>query len=82
MNIVDMVDSPGFNPSTNSGRGDWSLRDVSSGKVTLDDWWGKPECAEHGAMNLVSKDLTIWRCIECGRGAYDLDAGQSPIPWS
>ena len=68
-----MINSPGFNPSTNSGRGDWSLRDVSYGNVKLDRWWYKPECIDHGAMNLVNVEGTIWRCLNCGRACYDMD---------
>lgn len=73
MRIVDMVDSPEFNMETNSGRGEWSLRDVSTHKVSLDDVWNKPSCTEHGAMNCVSSDRSIWRCLNCGRSCYDLD---------
>lgn len=76
--IIDMADSPGFNPSTNSGRGDWSLHDVTNGDVFLDNWWGKPTCIDHGVMNCVSKDRTIWRCIECGRGAFDIQRHEDP----
>lgn len=79
MRLVDIANSPNFNPSTNSGRGDWSLHDVSNGNVSLDDWWQKPECIDHGAINCVSKDLTIWRCIECGRGAFDMDRVESQL---
>ena len=29
---------------------------------------GYPTCEEHGAMNCVNKDLTLWRCTECHIG--------------
>ena len=29
---------------------------------------GYPTCEEHGAMNCVNKDLTLWRCAECHIG--------------
>ena len=29
---------------------------------------GYPKCEEHGAMNCVNKDLTLWRCPECHIG--------------
>lgn len=74
MQIIDMIDSPDYNPTTNQNRGDWSLRDVSTQQVTLDEVWNKPECIEHGAMNCVSPDRSIWRCLTCARSAFDIDA--------
>lgn len=74
MRIVDMIDSPNYNPETNRDRGDWSLRDVSTNQVFLNPFWNKPDCVEHGAMNCVSSDKSIWRCLTCARSAYDLDA--------
>lgn len=73
MNIIDMIDSPNFNPATNQSRGDWSLRDVSTRGVSLDPIWNKPCCLLHGAMNCVNAERTIWRCLACGRSCYDLD---------
>lgn len=73
MNIIDMADSPNFNPSTNQSRGEWSLRDVSSGQVAVDPTWDKPRCVDHNAMNCVNAEMTIWRCLNCGRSCYDLD---------
>jgi len=29
---------------------------------------GYPSCEEHGAMNCVNKDRSLWRCIMCGVG--------------
>jgi len=29
---------------------------------------GYPRCEKHGAMNCVSKDGRLWRCIQCGIG--------------
>lgn len=72
MQIIDMVDSPGFNPATNQSRGQWSLRDVSSAQVTLDPAANKPRCMDHGAMNCVNAERTIWRCLACGRSCYDV----------
>lgn len=72
MRIIDQLDDPDFDPVTNTGRGDWSLRDVSSGAVVLRrDVHGrgapKPSCIEHGAMNAVNPGRTMWRCLTCGR---------------
>lgn len=70
--IIDMASSPGFNPATNQGRGNWSLRDVSSGEVFLAPEANTPQCIDHGAMNSVSPSRTIWRCLACGRSCYCL----------
>lgn len=72
MQIIDMVDSPDFNPVTNQSRGQWSLRDVSSAQVALDPALNKPRCIDHGAMNCVNAERTIWRCLACGRSCYDV----------
>lgn len=73
--IIDLVNMPDFNPSTQAGdRGDWSLRDVSSGQVWEHPTW-HVECVEHGAMNAVNPDRTIWRCLACGRAAYRPSGG-------
>lgn len=74
MQIVDIASSPTYNPETNQGRGDWSLHDVSKGDVTIDPVWNKPRCIDHNAMNCVSSDKTLWRCLTCARGCYDLDS--------
>lgn len=74
MNIIDMIDSPNYNPETNKNRADWSLRDVSTNQVFLNPDWNKPDCKDHGAMNCVSADKTIWRCLMCARSAYDMDS--------
>jgi hypothetical protein len=68
--LHDLVDQPNFNPSTQNNRGDWSLRDVSQGAVFPDPASGKPCCQSHGAMNCVVPDMTLWRCLICGRAAY------------
>lgn len=70
MRIIDMADSPNFDPNTNKGRGDWSLYDVSNGDVRIDCVWLKPECIDHGAMNAVNNDRTIYRCLICSRSCY------------
>lgn len=72
MRISDQIDDPDFDPVTNTGRGEWSLRDVSSGGVVLRrDAQGrgepKPSCIDHGAMNAVNPARTLWRCLSCGR---------------
>lgn len=67
--LHDMIEQPDFNWATQNNRGDWSLRDVSTGWVGRGDD-GKPECVDHGAMNCVTPDKTIWRCLMCGRAAY------------
>lgn len=70
MRIIDMVSSPNYNSSTNSNRGEWSLSDVSSKQVFLDEVWNKPHCIDHGSMNAVNKERTIWRCLCCARSCY------------
>jgi hypothetical protein len=67
--LHDMIDQPDFNWATQNNRGEWSLRDVSSGNVFAGGD-GKPECIEHGAMNCVVPDKSIWRCLNCGRATY------------
>lgn len=67
---IDLKDMPDFNWDTQKGRGTWSTQDITDGTVTVDDYWGKPECIDHKAMNAVNPDRTIWRCLECGRACY------------
>lgn len=74
--IHDLIDDPQFNPATQNNRGDWSLRDVSTGHV-VPDRYGKPECVDHGAMNCVTPAMTIWRCLNCGRAAYCTRGGDA-----
>jgi hypothetical protein len=38
----------------------------------LDEATGKPLCVRHGAMNCVNPELTIWRCLSCGRSCYTI----------
>lgn len=71
--LHDLVTQPDFNMATQNNRGEWSLRDVSTGAVYA-DYDGKPACIDHGAMNCVVSDMTIWRCLMCGRAAYALVA--------
>lgn len=73
MQIIDMASSPNFNPETNKNRSDWSLYDVSNKNVYLDDVTKKPNCIDHKAMNCVSPDRAIWRCLICSRSCFDLD---------
>lgn len=67
--ILDLIEMPGFNLDTQRDRGDWSLRDVSAGTVTQQPT-DKVRCVDHGAMNCVNPERTIWRCLMCGRAAY------------
>lgn len=67
--LHDLVDQPEFNMATQNNRGDWSLRDVSDGTV-FQAADGKPSCQSHGAMNCVVPDMSLWRCLMCGRGTY------------
>ena len=71
--LLDQVEMPGYNPAANAGRGDWGLRDVSSGAVYAHER-DVVACVEHGAMNSVSPNRTLWRCLACGRAAYRVDA--------
>lgn len=63
--LRDIVDMPDYNPKAAS-RGQ---RSVSEGKVSSHPV-NKVNCHVHGAMNCVNPERTIWRCIECGVGAY------------
>lgn len=73
MKIVDMASSPNFNPATNKDREEWSLYDVSNKEVDVDPNTNTPRCIDHNAMNCVSPDRTIWRCLTCSRSCYDMD---------
>lgn len=68
--VFDMASAPDFNPTTNTGRGDWSLRDVSAGDVWLDPVTKAPRCRDHNAMNCVNQLRTLWRCLACGRACH------------
>ena len=69
MRLLDIAEMPGHNPTT----GAHGLHSVSEGKVRPDEF-GKPCCTQHGAMNAVNPDRTIWRCVHavpaCGEGSY------------
>lgn len=75
--LQNLIDMPGYNPVTQQGRGDWGLRCVDDGTVRFD---GRllPQCVDHGAMNAVNSDRTLWRCLMCGRGAY-YDRAQAAV---
>lgn len=65
--VHDIADMPNHNPASNTtGRRE---RDVTDGKVYAHPEW-KVACKEHGAMNCVNEDRTIWRCLTCNAGAY------------
>jgi tRNA nucleotidyltransferase/poly(A) polymerase len=44
-------------------------RDITDNKVLPHPTW-VAECKEHGAMNCVNPERTIWRCLTCNVGAY------------
>jgi hypothetical protein len=78
MRLIDIRDMPGFNPASNAQ--DKEQRDISNGKVKYEkqSWMSAIAiktvcCSEHGAMNLVNSEKTIWRCLTCNVGAYDMD---------
>ena len=62
--IIDIRDMPGFNPAVPNG-----ADSVSQGKVI---WFPgqKAWCIKHGAMNCVSENQRIWRCLMCHEGCY------------
>ena len=66
MGIIDLKDMPHANPAVTNG-----MDSVSAGKVKLGKD-GKPECYKHKAMNCVSPDRKLWRClqIQCHVGCY------------
>ena len=76
--IFDQIDMPEYNQSANSGRGDWGLRNVSDGTVMTHPT-DIVRCVEHGAMNSVSPNRAIWRCLMCGRSAYRDIAGDAAL---
>jgi hypothetical protein len=78
MILRDLIDMPDFNFASQNGRGEWSLRDVSSGAVTTHPT-NKVVCVDHGAMNCVNPERTLWRCLTCGRAAYDEEGNQNGI---
>lgn len=64
--IVNIREMPGYNSSIING-----INSVSQGLV----WWdgeNKATCIYHGAMNCVSQDRKIWRCLMCNEGCYVL----------
>lgn len=73
MYIIDMAASEEFNPMTNNNRGYWSLYDVSNKQVVIDPMTNKPRCTQHNAMNCVSSDRRIWRCLTCARSCVNID---------
>lgn len=65
--LRDLADMPGRNPVT----GEHGLHSVSDGRVVAHPTW-HVACVEHGAMNCVNPERTIWRCLQmgCREGAY------------
>jgi hypothetical protein len=49
-------------------------RDVTNGLVVPDEYWGKPWCVRHGAMNRIDPVEQLWRCSMCGVGARFIEA--------
>lgn len=69
--IVDIQCMPGFNPKVPNGA-DSVSRGLVSVDLTINKYAGvnKVVCSKHGAMNAVSQDCRIWRCLTCNEGAY------------
>lgn len=65
--LYDLIEQPDCNWATQNNRGEWSLRDVSSGHVFAGED-GRPACVDHGAMNCVTPGKSIWCCLKCGQG--------------
>lgn len=59
--LYDLREMPNWNPST----GGHALTSVTEGRVR---WHpaNKVTCVDHGAMNAVNEDCTIWRCLAFG----------------
>jgi hypothetical protein len=56
-------------------------RDVTNGLVVPDEnWYGKPYCVRHGAMNRVDPVEYIYRCQMCGVGARWEAAEHRKVP--
>lgn len=62
--IIDIKDMPGYNPKVPNG-----ADSVSTGKVTWHPTQ-KAMCHIHKAMNCVSENRRIWRCLTCHEGCY------------
>lgn len=77
--LVDLADMPGFNPSSNRGTGAHAQRDVSAGRVSLHPQH-KVACSQHGAMNCVNPERTIWRCLTCHVAGYVPRPDELPQP--
>lgn len=63
MKLIDIKEMPDYNPAVPNGSDS-----VSQGVVTL--LGGSPWCKYHGAMNCVSTNRKIWRCLTCHAGCY------------
>jgi hypothetical protein len=64
MDIVDIKQMPGFNPTVQNG-----IESVSKAKVIWTDT-NLVTCLEHGAMLCISENRRLWRCPTCNEGAY------------
>ena len=62
--IIDIQDMPGYNPKVPNGRDSVSQHRVFW-FITYKAW-----CKIHGAMNCVSENRRIWRCLTCHEGCY------------
>lgn len=58
---------------------DLTLYKSSQGKLGWAIFWSEspikyyPSCSNHGAMNKVSKDVELWRCLSCNIGGEIVD---------
>ena len=56
-------------------------RDVTGGLVVPDEnWYGRPRCVQHGAMNRIDPVEYIYRCQMCGVGARWEAAEHTKVP--
>ncbi len=57
--VRDLAELPGVDPGKTGSHG---MHSLSEGKVRWDPVQ-KAVCSKHGAMNCVSADRKIWRCV-------------------
>lgn len=63
MKILDIREMPDYNPAVPNNNDS-----VSTGKVLR--LFGTFWCVKHGAMNCVSQNRKLWRCLNCHEGLY------------
>ena len=71
--IVDIRNMPNYSEAVPNG-----AESVSAKRVSLDGN-GYPICWSHGAMNGVSQDRRLWRCLTCHEGCYVTKFADAPI---